>query len=99
MENSQTTTKPTEVLNPFGLIDPRYFMNMLHDPAALAFLQQQPFGLSNGGGKMMHNANVSHNSFRISDLIEKPHNQRSNSSSNGSDKANTSGENGKITFI
>lgn len=87
-----------------------YLLNPLFcDPAALALLQQQaPFaGLPSeqhkGGGKIVgssgNESNTSttsaSNSFRILDILEsQARSNHSASSSGGSEKANTSGENG-----
>jgi hypothetical protein len=87
-----------------------YLLNPLFcDPAALALLQQQPpFNAQhNGGGKMTHGSGASggnntsttsttttSNSFRILDILESAARSNHSISSGGSDKANTSGENG-----
>jgi hypothetical protein len=91
------------------MLDPRaYLLNPLFcDPAALALLQQQaPFGSlpseqHKGGGKIVtgNESNTSttsaSNSFRILDILEsQARSNHSASSSGGSEKANTSGENG-----
>ncbi|KAI6227620.1 Protein CBR-CEH-31 [Aphelenchoides fujianensis] len=85
--------------------DPRaaYLMNPLFcDPAALALLQQQPaFSLQHaGGGKMAAGTGAANSngggghSFRILDILDaQTHPSNRSTSSGGSEKANTSGEN------
>ncbi|KAI6232285.1 Homeobox domain-containing protein [Aphelenchoides besseyi] len=82
--------------------DPRaaYLINPLFcDPAALALLQQQPpFAQHTGGGKIVGGNGGTQttggaHSFRILDILESQTQSNRSTSSGGSEKANTSGEN------